>query len=69
MILNKVGLEKGIIVRQACFLNRLLSAAIEKGDPQFCQAILSAMSRAKIPPAPDKETWQKFRNAPLNVAS
>lgn len=44
----------------------LLSAAIEKGDPEFCQAILSAVSRAKIPPAPDKATWQTFRNASLD---
>ena len=46
----------------------LLSAAIEKGDPEYCQAVLSAVSRAKIPPAPDKETWQTFRNAPLDFA-
>ncbi|HCN97965.1 MAG TPA: cell envelope integrity protein TolA [Leclercia sp.] len=46
----------------------LLSAAIEKGDPEFCQAVLSAVSRAKIPPAPDKETWQTFRNASLDFA-
>ena len=46
----------------------LLSAAIEKGDPEFCQAVLSALSRAKIPPAPDKETWQTFRNASLDFA-
>jgi len=47
----------------------LLSAAIEKGDPEYCQAILSAVSRAKIPPAPDKETWQTFRNAALGFAN
>lgn len=43
----------------------LLSAEIEKGDPEFCQDVLSAITRAKIPPAPNKETWLKFRNAPL----
>ena len=43
----------------------LLSAEIEKGDPEFCQDVLSAITRAKIPPAPDKETWLKFKNAPL----
>lgn len=46
----------------------LLSAAIEKGDPEYCQAVLSAVSRAKIPPAPDKATWQTFRNASLDFA-
>lgn len=46
----------------------LLSAAIEKGDREFCHAVLSAVSRAKIPPAPDKETWQTFRNASLDFA-
>lgn len=46
----------------------LMSAAIEKGDPEFCQAVLSAVSHAQIPPAPDKATWQTFRNASLDFA-
>lgn len=47
----------------------LLTAATVRGDPEFCQAFLSAVSRAKIPPAPDKETWQKFRNTSLTLLS
>ena len=43
----------------------LLSAATDKSDPEFCQAILSTMSCAKSPLAPNKETWQKIRNALL----
>jgi membrane protein involved in colicin uptake len=47
----------------------LLSAANVKGDPEFCQTFLSAVSRAKIPPAPDKESWQKFINTSLTLLS
>lgn len=47
----------------------LLSAATEKDTPRFCQAFLSTASRAKIPPTPDKETLQKFRNASLTLFS
>ena len=31
-------------------------------------AALSAVTRAKIPPAPDEKTWQTFKNVPLNFA-
>ncbi|CAD6081937.1 cell envelope integrity TolA C-terminal domain-containing protein [Escherichia coli] len=47
----------------------LLSAAIEKDDPEFCLAFFSAMPCAKILSAPDKETWQKIRNAFLRLFS
>ncbi|EOT7376589.1 TPA: protein TolA [Enterobacter cloacae] len=47
----------------------LLSAATEKGDSKFCLAFLSALSRANIPPARDKKTWQKFRNTSLALLS
>lgn len=46
----------------------LMKAVVEDGDPEFCQAALVAVTRAKIPPAPDKETWQVFKNAPLDFA-
>nr|DAE65483.1 MAG TPA: TolA C-terminal [Caudoviricetes sp.] len=47
----------------------LLSTATEKGDPEFFQVYLSAASRVLIPPVPDKDTWQKFRNASLTLFS
>jgi colicin import membrane protein len=46
----------------------LMKATVENGDPEFCQAALTAVTRAKIPPAPDKETWQVFKNSPLDFA-
>ena len=46
----------------------VMNAMAEKGDPELCQAALSAVTRAKIPPAPDEQTWQTFKNVPLNFA-
>ncbi|EKS6607578.1 cell envelope integrity protein TolA [Enterobacter hormaechei] len=46
----------------------VMNATAEKGDPELCQAALSAVTRAKIPPAPDEKTWQTFKNVPLNFA-
>lgn len=46
----------------------VMNATAEKGDPELCQAALSAVSRAKIPPAPDVKTWQTFKNTPLDFA-
>jgi membrane protein involved in colicin uptake len=45
-----------------------MKAAVENGDPEFCQAALTAVIRAKIPPTPDEKTWQKLKNAPLDFA-
>ncbi|STT51559.1 TolA protein [Klebsiella pneumoniae] len=43
----------------------LNSAIAEGGDPKLCKAAISAVT-AKIPPAPDENTWQIFKNAPLD---
>ncbi|MCQ4179384.1 protein TolA, partial [Klebsiella pneumoniae] len=42
------------------------SAIAEGGDPKLCKAAISAVTHAKIPPAPDENTWQIFKNAPLD---
>ncbi|MGJ4166793.1 cell envelope integrity protein TolA, partial [Klebsiella pneumoniae] len=44
----------------------LNSAIAEGGDPKLCKAAISAVTHAKIPPAPDENTWQIFKNAPLD---
>ena len=44
----------------------LMNATAEKGDPELCQAALSAVARAKIPPAPDEKTGQQFKKAYLD---
>jgi colicin import membrane protein len=44
----------------------LNSATAEEGDPKLCKAAISAITHAKIPPAPDDKTWQIFKNAPLD---
>lgn len=44
----------------------VMNATAEKGDLGLCQAALSAVTRAKIPPAPDDGTWQIFKKAPLD---
>lgn len=41
----------------------LLSAATEKVILNFIRPLSLPCPTQKIPPAPDKETWQKFRNA------
>jgi colicin import membrane protein len=46
----------------------VMNATAEKGDPELCQAALSAVTRAKIPPAPDEQTWQTFKKTPLDFA-
>ena len=46
----------------------LMNATAEKGDPELCQAALSAAARAKIPPAPDEKTGQQFKKAYLDFA-
>lgn len=46
----------------------VMNATAEKGDPELCQAALSAVTRAKIPPAPDMKTWQALKNVPLDFA-
>ena len=46
----------------------LMKAAAEDGDPEFCEAALAALTRAKLPPAPDEKTWQKFKNSPFYFA-
>ncbi|MEJ5069945.1 cell envelope integrity protein TolA [Enterobacter sp. MYb186] len=46
----------------------VMNATVEKGDPGLCQTALSALTRAKIPPAPDDKTWQIFKNVPLDFA-
>lgn len=46
----------------------LMKAEAENGDPDFCQAALAALTRAKLPPAPDEETRQKFKNSPFYFA-
>lgn len=44
----------------------VISARSEDGDPGFCQAALSAVQHAKIPPAPSDQVYQVFKNAPLD---
>ncbi|EAM2342757.1 cell envelope integrity protein TolA [Salmonella enterica] len=44
----------------------LNSATVEGGDPDLCKAAAFAVTHAKIPPAPDEETWQVFKNAPMD---
>ena len=46
----------------------LMKAVAEDGDPEFCEAALAALTRAKLPPAPDEKTWQKFKNSPFYFA-
>ena len=46
----------------------VMNATPEKGDPALCQAALSAVTHAKIPPAPDVKTWQIFKKTPLDFA-
>ncbi|HHA1672678.1 TPA: cell envelope integrity protein TolA [Enterobacter roggenkampii] len=36
------------------------------GDTSLCNAALTAVKQAEIPPAPDEKTWQIFRNAPMD---
>lgn len=45
---------------------KLTSATVENGDPDVCRDLLSAVSSAKIPPAPDDKTWQTFNDALLD---
>lgn len=45
---------------------KLTSATVENGDPDVCRAVLSAVSSAKIPPAPDDKTLQTINDALLD---
>lgn len=45
---------------------KLTSATVENGDPDVCRAALSAVSSAKIPPAPDDKTLQTINDALLD---
>ena len=42
------------------------NATVKDGDIKFCKAAISAITRAKIPAAPDDETYQTFNNATLD---
>ena len=46
----------------------LVKVEAEKGDPELCQAAVSAVARAKIPPAPDAKTGEIFKKAYLDFA-
>jgi len=46
----------------------LLSARPLSGDPILCREAVSAMSRAKIPPAPDEETGHRLARSVLDFA-
>lgn len=39
---------------------------VESGDPVLCAEIMSALKEAKIPPAPDEQTYLVFKNATLD---
>ncbi|WP_202025377.1 cell envelope integrity protein TolA [Klebsiella quasipneumoniae] len=40
---------------------------VENGDRAFCAQVMSALKVAKIPPAPDEETYQTFSHVVLDV--
>ncbi|HDG5237679.1 TPA: cell envelope integrity protein TolA [Klebsiella pneumoniae] len=42
------------------------SATAKEGDAKLCKAAISAITRAKIPAAPDNETYQRVKNAALD---
>ncbi|HAT1636423.1 TPA: cell envelope integrity protein TolA [Raoultella planticola] len=42
---------------------KVQNPTVAHGDPAFCAKIISALQEAKIPPAPDEETYQTFNNA------
>lgn len=42
------------------------SASVEKGDRQLCDKVLAAIKQAKIPAAPDDETYQGFNNVTVD---
>lgn len=41
-------------------------ATVEQGDSVVCHELVTIIKQAKIPPAPDEQTWQKFSNVPLD---
>ena len=41
-------------------------ATAKEGDARLCKAAISAITRAKIPAAPDDESYQRFKNADLD---
>lgn len=46
----------------------VMSATVENGNQELCNAALIAVKQANIPPAPDEKTWQSFRNASLDFS-
>ncbi|MND10665.1 cell envelope integrity inner membrane protein TolA [compost metagenome] len=42
------------------------SATVKEGDAKLCKAAISAITRAKIPAAPDDKTYQRVKNAALD---
>lgn len=44
----------------------VLMATPGGGDAELCKAVMSAITRVKLPPPPDVETYQWFRNAVLD---
>lgn len=42
------------------------SISVEKGDRQLCDKVLAAIKQAKIPAAPDDETYQGFNNVTVD---
>ncbi|WP_139541455.1 cell envelope integrity TolA C-terminal domain-containing protein [Klebsiella spallanzanii] len=44
----------------------VLMATATGGDAELCKAVMSAITRVKLPPPPDMETYQRFRNPVLD---
>ncbi|MGL4277522.1 MAG: cell envelope integrity protein TolA [Morganella morganii] len=44
----------------------VLMATPGRGDAELCKAVMSAITRVKLPPPPDVETYQRFRNPVLD---
>ncbi|EKM5762243.1 hypothetical protein R2293_004254 [Cronobacter turicensis] len=58
---------KACTLRMTLQRNGLINSVMaEKGDAEFCTALVSAVKRAKIPAAPDDETWRAFRKTRLD---
>jgi colicin import membrane protein len=41
-------------------------ATAKEGDERLCKAAISAITRAKIPAAPDEKTYQMLKNATID---
>lgn len=46
----------------------VLMATATGGDAELCKAVMSAITRVKLPPPPDVETYQQFRNPVLHFS-